>query len=335
MSSTGPDNEANPEVPSFEAPARNSSSLPPSRDGDGNKSIPVSMRKLIVLSQISSFISCFCVLLIEAEESNIDTPLQALTHVMEWMNASFSALSSVKAARNSTNKSGNSSSNGASTPVSSEIEELISQLLETFPIRTLSSMHFLQQFLAIHENYLVQQNQLVFQFYQQQQQLNAFPGIHQNSTPRTLAYSMGRPPPTGMTSGYPTNFAIPSPLAAISQSGRSGKVDGPSPARGFRSYPLADHLMSRFPRNLAYGDLKRRRYDSSAAMFLDPTAVSFGGLNHPSGAVPTGMSSFESFITVVVAKYIKLVKVDKEMVPLGIPAFCTVFPPIRLVRRNV
>lgn len=70
--------------------------------------------------------------------------------------------------------------------------------------------------------------------------------------------------------------------------------------------------MNRFPRFVPYQDFKRRKSDDAFMTSREP--------------------SMESFVTVVVGKYIKIQKEDKSTEILGIPTFSTFFPPIRLVR---
>ncbi len=281
------------------------------------------MSKIILYYRLSSDLTVFAT----DHDDTIDTPLQALSHLTEWMNAAYSAMNSIRSPPPSNRSNQHNSS--------AEIEELMSQLIELFPIRTLSSVQFLQQFLTIHESYLLQQNQLVFQFYQQQQHLNALvAGRHDLlPTPRTLAgaYPMGLNGSVGRigTPSAATGFPMPSPLAGFTMQGRGlgaagAKMDVPSSARSMRGYPMSDPMANRYPRYLPYSDLKRRRVDNSAVAMMETVPVN-------PNIIPNSIASFESFITVIIAKYVKTPKDDKDFIHLGIPAYSTLFPPIRLV----
>jgi hypothetical protein len=244
----------------------------------------------------------------------------------------------------------------------------------------MGTVQFLQQFLSIHETYQVQQNQLVFQFFQQQQQVLAS-GSHSSRANMTTpmhypmnggssgrhvlpnnggAPSIGLVPTPFQMHGNP-HLAAPSPLAGYSgyptsstaaraqqQQQQSQMKAGqdlnrnafPRPQGYSSSMAAADSsMLSRYPRFVSYTDIKQPpplQQQQQHQQQPQSQRRRLGEESLPTVAPPPSAPP-EAFTTVMIAKYLIFSRNEKSgmhgghEVHLGIPAFSTFFPPIRLV----
>jgi hypothetical protein len=253
----------------------------------------------------------------------------------------------------------------------------------------MGTVQFLQQFLSIHETYQVQQNQLVFQFFQQQQQVLAS-GSHSSRANMTTpmhypmnggssgrhilpnnggAPSIGLVPSSFQMHGNP-HLAAPSPLAGYSgyptsstaaraqqQHQQSQMKAGPDLNRNAFPRPQGysssmagsdSSMLSRYPRFVPYTDIKQppplqQQQQQQQQHQQQPQSQRrrLGEESLPTVAPPPSAPP-EAFTTVMIAKYLIFSRNEKSgngashmhgghEVHLGIPAFSTFFPPIRLV----
>jgi hypothetical protein len=92
--------------------------------------------------------------------------------------------------------------------------------LFSYPRKTVGSLQFLQQFLGIHESYLIQQNQLVFQYYTQQQHMNLFPRNNtRDSYPPTASAAAAAAAMRPAYFGFSNRIPGATPTSALTQPG--------------------------------------------------------------------------------------------------------------------
>ena len=235
------------------------------------------------------------------EDIALDTPFKALFSLADWTNIAVRVLSEIRAGGNS-----------------ADIQEASQQLIETYPVRAQSCLQYMQQFLSIQEQHLMQQKQMITILHQQQQtfysSLESLNPVRSN-TPRN-----GTPSTRGNFALGQSMFPTSAPLGSSSSSSRGAPGAGvASGVGGLQNTPMGQ-ASSSSRSNPGGGGGSRKRVLESDVVDVSRTPMNIGPLY--TGDVANGIPS-ETMINIIIAKRVALTENTDDF---GLPAYTTNTP---------
>ena len=247
--------------------------------------------------------------LICLDEVALDTPFKALFSLADWTNVAMRVLNEIR------------HHPGSSSPASNELKEAAGQLIDSYPVRAQSSFQYLQQYLSMQEQYLVQQKSLLHLLVQQQQQfLTNIDSLHPIRSNPTSSASLPSPRlgvpagqlrnPAGSSSFLPQPTPSNPGTASASAAPTNGNLRPVASASSSNSMPAN----SRSTTTSSNGSSRKRGLGD-----VDPT-VNFGPLypGDPTNGIPS-----ESMVTIILAKRVALTENTDDF---GLPAYTTNTP---------
>lgn len=198
-----------------------------------------------------------------------------------------------------------------------DIQEAATQLMDTYPVRAQSCLQYMQQFLSIQEQYLIQQKPLINILAQQQQVF--FNNLESLNPVRSAASPRMSMTPGNLRSG--SGYATAAAPTAIAPSGRMHPAGNNAPLGVASSSNGAIPAGASNGRGAAGSSSSRKRgLDMDVAVNLGPLYT---------GDINNGIPS-ESMITIILAKRVALTENTDDF---GLPAYTTNTPNgVSLVR---